>query len=320
MTILRLTLAVLVGAAMTQGTSRAFAQKSFGDQLKDQLKTEIRKQVENQFGGGRDNGNDNGHPPAPGNGHQPRPQPYPYPNPHPGDGHDDGHNHGHPSPGYNIDHNSHVIRDRHGHIIGRYHHNVIHQDSRYIVPHSGQHHLGTYYVRSGRYYYYPQTASSQVRYQPQLVSFGGFSHVDDLALRLETLSNEFCLDLHYNYAHNHGFRETYREAYHLLQVAKYIHDAEHRNDRLAVQRELGGLDQLFHHLEDDVRGWSRHHRRQIGQLGILSKMDLMESTLHHLMNDVGVHATPAYEQAPPPEAIEQAPPPPGGTIPIGARP
>ncbi len=141
------------------------------------------------------------------------------------------------------------------------------------------------------------------------VKFGSFSHVDDLASRLEELTNEFCLDLHYNYSHNHGFRETYAEGYQLMLVAKFIHDAEHANDRNAIRSKLNGMDELFHHVQDDVRGWSRHHRRQIGQLGILSKMDMIESTLHHLMNDVGIHSTDG-EQAPPPSGIrEQAPAP-----------
>lgn len=63
------------------------------------------------------------------------------------------------------------------------------------------------------------------------VEFGSFSHVDDLASRLEELTNELCLDLHYNYSHNAGFRETYGEGYQLLAVAQFIHGAEHNNDR-----------------------------------------------------------------------------------------
>ncbi|GAB5444678.1 MAG: hypothetical protein Fues2KO_50270 [Fuerstiella sp.] len=213
----------------------------------------------------------------------------------------------HYNPGYHIDHHDHVVRDSHGHVIGRYHHDVVHQNSTYIVPHSG-HHQDTYHVHNGQYYYTPQTVSSNHTVsRPVAVQFGSFSHVDDLASRLEELTNEFLLDLHYNYSHNHGFRETYAEGYQLLQVAKFIHDAEHAHDRAAIRSKLNGMDALFHHLQDDVRGWSRHHHRQIGQLGILSKMDMIESTLHHLMNDVGV------EQAPPPGGtgapLTTAPPP-----------
>ncbi|MCO6042731.1 hypothetical protein NG895_02315 [Aeoliella sp. ICT_H6.2] len=227
------------------------------------------------------------------------------------------HHHSGYSPGYHVDHHDHVVRDSHGHVIGRYHHDVVHENSTYVVPHAahGDHH-GTYYSQDDNYYYVPRTSSTritQTAYKPVTVEFGGFSHVDDLASRLETLTNELCLDLHYNYRHNRGFNETYREAYQVFEVAKFIHAAEHQQDRRAIQERLQGLDELFHHVQDDVRGWSRHHVRQIGQLGILSKMDMIESTLHHLMNDVGVHQTGKGQQAPPPQGgggVEQAPPPP----------
>lgn len=202
-------------------------------------------------------------------------------------------------------HVDHVVRDAHGHIVGRYHHDVIHKDASYVVPHQGQHN-DSYHMHNGQYYYTPRTAlRTQVVTRPVAVKYGSFSHVDDLASRLEELTNEFLLDLHYNYRHNIGFAETYAEGYQLLQVAKYIHDAEHAQDRNAIRARIGGMDALFHHLQEDVRGWSRHHHRQIGQLGILSKMDMIEATLHHLMNDMGVG------QVPGPGGPEVAPPPPG---------
>lgn len=207
------------------------------------------------------------------------------------------------TPSYHIDQHNHVVRDSHGHEIGRYNHRVVHQNSRYVLPHSPHsphgNHQGTYYVENNQYYHVPKTASHQV-HRPVAVQFGSFSHVDDLASRLEELSNEFCLDLHYNYSHNPGFRETYAEGYQVFEVAKYIHDAEHQHDRQAIREKLNGLDSLFHHVQDDVRGWSRNHQRQIGHLGIISKMDMIETTLRHLMNDVGVAAAPTLNTAPAP--------------------
>jgi len=174
-----------------------------------------------------------------------------------------------------------VVQDRHGHAVAR----------------------DNYYVRDGHYYHYPKTAGVHTsHYRPQEITFGGFSHVDDLAIRLEDMANQLCLDLYYNYSHNFDFRVTYGEAYQVLEVARFIHDAEHHQDRAAIQKRLGGLDDLFHHVQDDVRGWSRHHHRQIGSLGILSKMDVLEDTLHHLMNDVGVTLAPEVnEEAPRPD-------------------
>ena len=205
--------------------------------------------------------------------------------------------------GYHMHHHDHVVRDSHGHVIGGYHHDVIHQNASHIVPHfSGLNNHGTYYRQGNQSFYNPQTANLgtlQTPPTPEEITFGGFEHVDDLAMRLETLMNELCLDLYYNYSHNPGFLETYSEAYSLLETAKFIHAAEHARDRDAISGKLGGADVLFHHVEDDVRSWSRVHHRQIGTLGILSKMDMAESVLHHLMQDVGVQ----------PEIQEQAPAP-----------
>ena len=193
--------------------------------------------------------------------------------------------------GFHVDHHDHVIQDSHGHVIGRYHHDVIHRNAQHIVPHLNTFHHGTYYRQNGHSFYHPQMAmigTLQVPPTPQEITFGGYGHVDDLAQRLELLMNDLCLDLYYNYSHNPGFRETYSEAYSLLETSKFIHAAEHANDRDAISRKLGGADALFHHVEDDVRGWSRIHHRQIGTLGILSKMEMAESVLHHLMEDAGV--------------------------------
>ncbi len=107
---------------------------------------------------------------------------------------------------------------------------------------------------------------------------------NDLAIRFERLSNEFCLNLHYNYSHDPGFRETYREAYQMLQIAKYIHEADHELDRRAIRKQLSGVDQLFHHIQEDVRGWSRFHQGHghkeiVSQMTLISDWPSMFSTL-----------------------------------------
>ncbi|MCO6042408.1 hypothetical protein NG895_00670 [Aeoliella sp. ICT_H6.2] len=191
------------------------------------------------------------------------------------------------------------------------------RDATFVIrsgSYKGQHH-GSYYCKGDKYYYVPWVDHSHnhnhASPQPVVMTFGGYTHVDELALALETQLNELCLDLHYNYQHNHGYVETYTEAYSLLQTAKHVHAAEHQGDRETIRQHLGGMDSLFHHIEDDVRGWSRHQHRQIGQGGLLTKCEQVEATLHHLMYDVGVHLAAAGEQAPPPPGYEeQAPPPP----------
>jgi hypothetical protein len=224
------------------------------------------------------------------------------------------HRHDHYTPGYHIDHHNHWIRDSHGHVIGRYHHDVVHPDSNYILPHWGDAHDGTYYQHEGVYYYHPHSHSEEAQNtQPVQIEFGGFTHIDDLAARLDRLANELCLDLHYNYSHNPGFEETYAEAYQVLEAAEYIHAAEHQQDRQAIAERVGGLDRLFHHVQDDVRNWSRDNHRQVGQLSLPSRLDLMETTIHHLMHDVGVqHTAEGGDHVPQGQGDPERAPPPGG--------
>ena len=203
-------------------------------------------------------------------------------------------------PGGLIDH---FLRDSLGHVID----DLFPHDSTYIIPQANGHNRGNYYVRDGGYYYIPHRTSDHQTHRPKQVTFGSFSHVHDLAIRFERLSNEFCLNLHYNYSRDPGFRETYREAYQMLQIAKYIHEADHELDRRAIRKQLSGVDQLFHHIQEDVRGWSRFHRGQIEHKEIVSQMTLIESTLHHLMNDVGVKPTPFRRQGA--DDVDQAPAP-----------
>ncbi|MCA8991730.1 MAG: hypothetical protein KDA69_18215 [Planctomycetaceae bacterium] len=208
-----------------------------------------------------------------------------------------------------IHHDIHdVLRD---HVVGRLtsgrqaYNDNIDARARFMVSDFNSQYRGTYCERNGACYYRPSNSNQQVR-----IEYGSFSHVDDLAARLEYMANELCLDLYYNYSHNRGFDVTYGEAYQILEAARFVHALEHHHmDRQAIRSRIGGLDALFHHVQDDVRGWSRHHHRQVGTLGIIAKMDQMEATLHHLMNDIGVAATAEGEVAPAPGGRELAPPP-----------
>ena len=203
---------------------------------------------------------------------------------------------------YQVDQHNQVIRDSYGHVIGGYRQNVIREMPNQVVPGVSRiDNHGSYVIRNGKYFFTPNSGDFGTAPQLQTIQFGSFSHVDDLASQLETEMKYFLLDMHYNYAHNHGFRTTYAEAYRLYEVAKYIHAAEHQQNRAAIRQQLGGMDALFHHLEEDVETWTRHNHYPVGHLGIRAKMNQIESTLHHLMNDVGV------ELAPPAPAINDPP-------------
>lgn len=155
--------------------------------------------------------------------------------------------------------------------------------SRYVVQ-SYNNRGGSYYYQNNGYYY--NAGGRNVK-----VTYGGFSHVDELCVRLESLANSFCLEIYYNYSRNPGFDDTYREAYEILEIAKYIHEEEHHGHRDEIAKELGGLDSLFHHVEDDVAHWhaNRGHHHHHGHLSKKDQLvEEMESVIHHLMNDVGV--------------------------------
>ena len=189
-----------------------------------------------------------------------------------------------------------------------------HSDWHYVVPHYDRHWDGSYYWDDGINYYVPQPyvtdGGAQVAGKPVVIEFGSYSHVDDLAGRLERLANDLCLDLHYNYRHNRGFARTYREAYQILATAKYIHDKEHQGDRAEVARRLDELDGLFHHVQSEVQGWSRRNVRAIGRSGARAKLEMVEATLHHLMNDVGVRGSHGGRRTmPAPAPYEVAPTP-----------
>jgi hypothetical protein len=183
-----------------------------------------------------------------------------------------------------------------------------------VVPHYDRHWDGSYYWDDGINYYVPRAhvtdGGAHVAGRPVVIEFGSYSHIDDLAGRLERLASDLCLELHYNYRHNRGFNATYREAYQIFVTAQYIHDKEHQGDRDEVARRVDELDGLFHHVQDDIRGWSRRSVRQIGRSGARAKLQAIEATLHHLMNDVGVRgAHGGRRTVPAPAGFDIAPTP-----------
>ncbi|MEZ6044077.1 MAG: hypothetical protein R3C11_00535 [Planctomycetaceae bacterium] len=193
------------------------------------------------------------------------------------------------------------MRNGFGHVVGGYRQNVITEKSQPLVPGvSLVNNNGSYITQGGKYYFNPQSSFDQHGTAPQLqlVQFGSFSHVDDLANRLENQMRTLLLDMHYNYSHSQGFRATYAEAYRLYEVAQYIHAAEHQQNRLAMRQQLNGMDALFHHVEEDVCSWHRHNNYPVTNMSVQTQLNQIESTLHHLMNDVGVNQVP-----PPPAGV-----------------
>jgi hypothetical protein len=179
-----------------------------------------------------------------------------------------------------------------------------HHDSHFD-SHGGGHTYGPRYYGRG---YDDHSFMHQHGFPEQRVEyrFGGFSHVDDLAYSLEKQANLLCWELYYNYQHNPGYRETYREVYEMAQVAKFIHGLEHARNRQRLKEEALRMDSLFHHIERDMASWTAHHHRRVGQGGLTSKLEVFEETLHHLMDDVGVRSPAALDSG---RDLSDTPPP-----------
>ena len=143
-------------------------------------------------------------------------------------------------------------------------------------------------------------------------TFGARRHLDILADRLQREANAVCWEMYYNYQREPGYRTTYREMYKILEDSVHIHnlahdDAHHETDNEDhIAEDLHDIDRLFHHVEDDIRHWSsrnRYHRHDLAY-----KMERLEITLHHLMDDYGVRSK------------RPAPKPPGGLPPTPSVP
>lgn len=201
--------------------------------------------------------------------------------------------HGHASDhggGHGVTHHGGAARHQQGHVLHDPHGRRVvdhHDDYHYVVPAHQNH--GTFYTyQDARYYTPPAVSRRQTVYRPAAVEYGGFSHVEELSTRLEQAANSLCLDLYYNYRHNPGFRETYREAYQILTKAKYVHGSEHSGDKEAIRQTLSSIDNQFHHVVSDLEGWTRDVHRPVGHGDIGPKIAETEALIHHLMYDVGV--------------------------------
>jgi hypothetical protein len=178
------------------------------------------------------------------------------------------------------------------------------------VPTYDRYYRGGYYPGGG--YYATRTyvidRVTRAAPRPSRTETGG--DVQQLSERLERLSNEVCLDMHHNYRHNPGFAETYRDAYKILDTARYIHDTGHQNNRDEIARRLIEAHDLFRQVQEEVGRWSRRPARQIGQGSALTKLGAVESALHQLITSVSMEsATDGSETAPPPAELEIPPSP-----------
>jgi hypothetical protein len=130
---------------------------------------------------------------------------------------------------------------------------------------------------------------------PAEVVFGGYVYIDELSAVLPEVVNDLCLGMHYNYQHNSNYAAAYRNAYALLQVSRQIRAAFEADDRPAVANLLREAKSLLDLVQDQTQGWTRQHTQQVGELGLLTKLEVTADMIHYMMYDVGVS-----EEAPAP--------------------
>lgn len=190
---------------------------------------------------------------------------------------------------------------------------------RFVVPSSPR--FGAYYQFDKDYYYTPPVqrfrGRPEVAPRPITMTFGAGKHLIELSERLESLTNELCLDLHYNYRQNRNFNEIYGEAYQLLEAAKFVHVNAHQGDRKDIRRSATKIDNLFHHVQEEVSRLRRNEQRRVGQLSLEGKTEELQAVLHHLLYDLGVkpdhdkHDDDDHDRGPGRPGRQEAPPPVG---------
>lgn len=162
----------------------------------------------------------------------------------------------------------------------------------------------------------PTRTPLQASGRSQNEAFGARLHVDELAVQLTRQVTAALWEMHLHHRHSPGFAATYREMYSLLNDAKHVHELAHeevRRPRLGerdhIARDLLNMDELLHHVEDDIAGWSSHSSRHHGHGSSLhSQVSTIGQTLHHLLTDYGVTGRSGADSPPPPPANNVAPP------------
>ena len=132
------------------------------------------------------------------------------------------------------------------------------------------------------------SVASQQAPEPTPVVFGGFAHVDELTGMLPVVANDLCLDMHYNYQGNGGFDSAYRNAYAVLQSANSLQASHQAGNKEAIQAAVRNVDVMLHRIEEQTFNWTRHEQRQVGELGLLTKLEVTADITHHLMYDIGI--------------------------------
>lgn len=84
-------------------------------------------------------------------------------------------------------------------------------------------------------------------------------HLEKLSDRLEDNVEDLVREMSRNHRDKPGFKETYREVKAMEDMADDIEDVldDRRLDVRRLRRDVDRLDELMHHVQDDVAAWGR---------------------------------------------------------------
>lgn len=214
------------------------------------------------------------------------------------------------------------------------------QASRVFTPRNNRQ-RGGFYTAQGTHYYYPiatgsavtnsgsvapavqqagatyvegstvvtaRGSSQQTAPSPVEMKFGGYAYAEQLCAVMPEVVNTLCLDMHYNYRGAANFDEAYRTAYTMLENSKQLSAAHDAGDRNKVKELAKTIDRLQHVVEDQTAGWTRNESKQVGELGIVTKLQITGDVVHHLLHDIGVSEGEHAENNGAPKVTTEEPP------------
>ena len=159
----------------------------------------------------------------------------------------------------------------------------------------------------------PRRSVSVVVQRPVSYTFGACDHLTELSARMHEQANAICWEMHRQYRHNATFETTYAEMFMILQDVKHIRKLVALNrarpvagDEDQIATDLHHVDQLYHHIENDIAHW--RPRYVYGGRRLQVAMADFSNTLHNLMTNYGVRSRIGLE-APAPVGGGLAPPP-----------
>jgi hypothetical protein len=194
-----------------------------------------------------------------------------------------------------------------GTVQAQHHHHYVNPTYQY-GGHTHGHYHQNYYAQDQHYHVY----SSPMVYAAR-------THVDTLAIDLKYAANRIAWDMYENYTSNPGYRDTYREAYKMLQDAKHIYTLVY-DEQYHLHQHPGGVDHiatdlrdisaLYQHIQQDIARWSPTVYNPYHDAGLLhAKMQKFGEVLNHIMADYGIQAPVSTGPAAPTGPTTQIDPP-----------